>query len=172
MIATLYLFLFCSNYFMFSPKACFWIIMTSRMQWSLQNIFIFRSEVQSPVRATDDQPTKPGKQKKGKKYDPPPSSQRHVSFAGEETVYQGTVQYIEALQALPFLLSVLPMGCDNCRTTSKLLYCTRLFSLSTLPDSVPYSIYLIQVTNSLVSVKVILNYSALDICKPVSVTLI
>ncbi|XP_053644481.1 hepatoma-derived growth factor-related protein 2-like isoform X2 [Cherax quadricarinatus] len=50
--------------------------------------YSFRSEVKSPSRVSEDHITKPGKQKKGKLYDPRPPSQRRVSFVDDEAFDQ------------------------------------------------------------------------------------
>lgn len=48
----------------------------------------FKAEVRSPTHASGPLP-KPGKQKKGKMYDPPPASQKHVTFVGSQGAEQG-----------------------------------------------------------------------------------
>nr|XP_045606034.1 uncharacterized protein LOC123763136 isoform X2 [Procambarus clarkii] len=50
--------------------------------------FSFRSEIKSPVRVLSEHTAKPGKQKKGKLYDPRPPSQRRVSFVEEDSFDQ------------------------------------------------------------------------------------
>lgn len=47
-------------------------------------LYFLRPEVKAPTRIAEEKQVKPGRQKKGKTYDPQGSQQKHVTFSETE----------------------------------------------------------------------------------------